>query len=91
MGSTARLPGPELLVLWLLLSFDVLGQTLETDYLGASFTLVINKVSFNVARQDCEQRGSTLARISNFAEHSIIRSFFDQVGLDNDVWIGRVI
>ena len=83
----------QLLELLLIFSFEVSSQRIESNCLReVKFMVVLSRLSFDGAKHDCEERGATLARISNTDEHSFVQDLFDDTRLDtSDVWIGRLV
>ena len=71
----------------------VVGQNiLITECLeDAKFFLVNEPSNFEEAKVGCMERNGTLARISNFEEHTLVKSFFDNIPLSQAelVWIGK--
>ena len=64
---------------------DIVGECLE----GAEFTLVDEEAVFQTAKERCEGRGATLARIANFQEHTFVRSLLLSEGVEELFWIGE--
>ena len=57
------------------------------------FIIVNEKADFETAKKRCAQRGATLARVSTIEEHEAVSSLmdsFEELGPENNVWIGRM-
>ena len=82
-----------LMLLWLLISYEVLSQEVFTrcfEERNILYIYVAEAVNFFAARDDCEERGATLARISDDVEFAFAREFMDDTRFTLvNAWIGQ--